>query len=285
MDWGDSPTTFTEYIVYSQQHFSIDYSQISDATLLQAVGTGGNSYTPLIIRRLIGNRNITFDIATEFWDSDVFDGPASFLTGAGWRLSRNFHSSGIVIAELEFISELIKSGADVHFRTAGGLTPWDLLSFFYDDVEANKECLVLSWLSCLHKADINLAEYFRKEEELHDHNKIRPFFYYRKSIIRIFTVYYGQRDDDITVLVEDMWENEELPLCPGAWDEELEDAEARGLEVLEGRTPSAFWSVTTSGFQDGDYSAIRASCDPELPKRQRQEFWGNLKFPDIELLY
>ncbi|CAG8951511.1 hypothetical protein HYFRA_00007427 [Hymenoscyphus fraxineus] len=282
-DWQDAHTSLFEYLIYSQERFSVDYSQISNESLLQVLGVSGNVYAPRIIRQLIGSRGMSSDIATEVWFSESLHRPVTFLYGAVYRLSLQVDLYGLAVQELEYILKLIKCGADIHFQTSNELTLWDrLLDARYVNFETNKECLILSWLSCLHKSGVNIAGYLRKEEEIHDRGQVKPVQYHRKSINRVFTVYYGERDDDVTVLVEDTWNEKEHSSCPGAWDEEMEDAEACGMTVLYDQEPTAFWSFTTSGFQDGDYSAVRAGCDPELPKRQRRDDHNDWTFPDLD---
>lgn len=130
----------------------------------------------------------------------------------------------------------------------------------------HKEHLLLAWLSCLSRNGADLHQYWLKEEELHDHGIVVQVNSYRKYVDRHFTVYYGQSRDDVTVLVEDIWKMPD-PICemPGGWDLEADFAQQRGLTLIEGQPPSAFWSVTTVGFQDGDYRPERAGCTANVP--------------------
>lgn len=215
-----------------------------------------------MLRYLLGNNSILRDKAAEVWVDRL--GPMSLLLGSAKRLSAGYDIYGLQDAEIMFISDLVQAGADLHAQNYLGATPLDFLLstwWTHDLTEDNKEHLLLAWLSCLSCKGVNLHQYCLREEDLHNHGIVVQVNSHRKHIDRVFTVYYGQSRDDVTVLVEDIWKKPD-PFCelPGSWDLEADYAQQRRLALIEGQSPSAFWSVTTVGFKDGDYSPERAGC-------------------------
>jgi len=253
-----------QYLTQSQDQFSIDLFQTDSwgRTPLQSKASYLRTDAPALMRYLFENNSIPRDKAAEVWIDRL--GPMSMLLGSARRLSAGYDIYGLPDAEIRFILDLVQAGADLHTQNHLGATPLDyLLSTWWADnfTEDNKEELLLAWLSCLSCKGVDLHQYWLREEELHDHGIVVQVNSHRKHIDRVFTVYYGQSRDDVTVLVEDIWKKPD-PLCemPGSWDLEADYAQQRGLTLIEGQSPSAFWSVTTVGFQDGDYSSERAGC-------------------------
>jgi len=253
-----------QYLTQLQDQFSIDLFQTDSwgRTPLQSRACDRGTYVPVILRYLLGNNSISRDKAAEVWIDRL--GPMSLLLGSARRLSNGYDVYGLPNAEIMFISDLVQAGAYLHTRNHLGATPLDcLLSTWWteDFTEGNKEYLLLTWLSSLSRNGVDLHQYWLREEELHDHGIVVQINSHRRHIDRVFTIYYGESRDDITVLVEDIWRKPDpLYEMPGSWDLEADYAQQRGLTLIEGQLPSAFWSVTTVGFQDGDYSPRRAGC-------------------------
>lgn len=265
-----------KYLVQLQQEFSIDLFQ-EDSYGQDIIRSKANllpANMSVLIRFLLGEGPISSNTAKEVWHAGW--GPMTFFLGAARRLSANYQDFGIFPAELEFLSELIAAGADLHARGVSGATALDhILCTWWigKHYETNKECLIFVWLRCLSQCGIDLHEYFRKEEELHENGEVIEVNEHRKWIVRRFTVYYGASRDDVTLFVEDVWKKktEDILEFPGAWDLELEYAETHNLHFVEDLEPTAAWSVTTSGFQHGQYGADRASCDEDVPTEQRRQ--------------
>jgi hypothetical protein len=253
-----------QYLTQLQDQFLIDLFQTDSLgrTPLQSKACYLGIYVPALLRCLLRKDSISRDKTTEVWADRL--GPMSLLLGSARRLSAGYDIYGLPETEIMFISDLIQAGADLHARNHLRATPLDyLLSTWWreDFTEGNKEHLLLSWLSCLSHNGVDLHQYWLREEELHDHGIVAQINSHRRHIDRVFTVYYGESRDDVTVLVEDIWRKPDpLYEMPGSWDLEADYAQQRGLTLIEGQLPSAFWSVTTVGFQDGDYSPRRAGC-------------------------
>jgi len=264
--WGDIATW--KYLIRLQDQFVIDLSRTDSygRTALQNQSMRFFGTTPMLIGALLGDGPISYEKATEVWIGR--DGPETLLLGSARRLSIFYQRNEWLSGELAFVSDLVHAGADLHIQDGSGATPLDYLlasnltfSWSRRLPEVNKELLLLNWVSCLYRSGVDLREYWHKEEGLHENGKLVPRVCYRRHIDRIFTVYYGVGYDDITVLVEDVYQDKNpLTHMPGGWDLEAEYAQKRGLKLIEGESPSAFWSITTAGFQYGDHSPERASC-------------------------
>jgi hypothetical protein len=270
-----------KYLIQLQEQFSVDiaHNDSFHKTPFQRIAAGTSATTiPILLKFLLGAGPISYEKATEVWLE--LGGPMTLLLGSARRLSAICQYADSIGAELAFISELAIAGADLHVQDFSGATPldhilntWSVRTF----PEINKERILLEWLGCLSCSGIDLHRYCRKEEELHQDGKLVPVSIYRRNIDRVFTVYYGASPDDVTVLVEDVWrKSASLYNLPGSWDSELEYAERRRLNLIEGHSPSAFWSVTTAGFRDGDYSPKRASCT------ERITMFGRYKYNDTQ---
>jgi hypothetical protein len=256
-----------KYLLHSQEQFIIDLSQtdLHGRTPLQAKARILAPNVPILLKYLLGGNSISTETAKEVWLES--GEPMTLLLGSVVRLSLRCSVLDPIDAELEFMSELIRAGSDLHIGNGFGATPLDyLLNIIHCDPsdEWNKECLLLAWMSCLCRCGIDLQQYWRKEEELHENGKLVSLRAHRRNIDRMLTVYYGTTRNDVTVLVEDVCRKlDDGCDIPGSWDSEAEYAEKNKLRLIEGQSPSAFWSVTTVGFQDGDFSLERASCTTE----------------------
>lgn len=256
-----------KYLLHSQEHFMVDLSQTDyhGRTPLQAKARMLAPNVPILLKYLVGSSPNPTETAREVWLQ--CGEPMNLLLGSIMRLSLNYSVRKPIDVELEFISELIWAGSDLHIRNSFGATPLDhLLNFIFCKIldERNREYLLLAWMSCLCRCGIDLQQYWRKEEELHKNGKLVPMGAHRRNIDRIFTVYYGVARDDVTVLVEDICRKlDDRCDIPGSWDSDVEYAEETNSCLIEGQSKLAFWSITTAGFQDGDFCLERANCATE----------------------
>jgi hypothetical protein len=266
-----------QYLIHSQENFVVELSQVDcqGQTALQKLASSPLPVTPTLIRASILG-SFPRQLALQEWPTIV--GRTTFLVGAARRLASVFQHTCISRTEIQFISEVIKAGADLHFVDELGATALDRLLGdghypAWPSIEINKECLIHAWLLCLFQCGISLQSYFREEERLHPGGMVVERDWHRRGIYRTFTVYYGFYSDDVTILVEDLQPlSDRSEDIPGSWDSELEYADARCMSLVEDCYPTAFWSVTTSGFRHGDYTAERATCSEDLPVEQR---WKN----------
>ncbi|KAE9376176.1 ankyrin [Stipitochalara longipes BDJ] len=275
-----------QYLIHSQEHFVVDLTHVNDQgqTPLQKLASSNLPVTPILIRAAIRGP-FPLRLALEEWPTwPKTAGRMTFLLAAARRLASVFQHTCLSIAEIHFISDLIKAGADIHAADESGATPFDRLldEWHYapwPTIEVNKECLIHAWLLCLFRSGVDLQLYFHEEERLHPGGIIVERDWHRRGIYRTFEVYYGRLGDDVTIFVEDV---ELLPErsedVPGSWDSELEYADARGMSLVEDCSPIAFWSVTTSGFHYGDYSAERATCSEDLSAEQRRHNRQNRQY-------
>lgn len=72
---------------------------------------------------------------------------------------------------------------------------------------------------------------------------------------------YGPNKDDVAIRVWDRNTARYMDdAIPGAWDAETEFMEANRLVYFEGTGGLVDWTVSTSGFNHGDYSMSTAGC-------------------------
>jgi hypothetical protein len=261
-----------------QQHFLIDLTQKDSfgRTPVQALSSVVWA-DPATIRFMLGDGPISCKTVTEVWQGSKwltgYQRPTTFLHQAVERLNRMFRYSWPWKKALVFISELIIAGANLHARNGRNASALDYLlsDCRYQHCNRHMEYLLLVWLRCLIDCGVDLHQYFHKEEEFREGGRLIEPWHHRRGIDRRLVVYYGLSRDDVTILVEDERRESDTIHLPGSWDPELEFAESQGVALLEGREPEAFWSITTSGFQFGDYSGERASCVEKVSQRDWKE--------------
>jgi hypothetical protein len=267
------PMEVFQYLT-QQQHFLIDLTQKDSfgRTPVQAAMEFSWYADYSTIRLMLGDGPISSKTTTEVWQVTEwwtgYQGPTTFLHEAVARLRALFSLSGPCNKHLAFISELIIAGANLHARNGRNATALDYLlsgeDFHHEYCYRHVEYLLLVWLRCLIDCGVDLHQYFHKEEEFREGGRLIETYSHRRGIDRRLVVYYGLSRDDVTILVEDERRESDTIHLPGSWDAELEFAESQGVALLEGREPKAFLSITTSGFQFGDYSVERASCVEEI---------------------
>jgi len=266
------PVETFRFVTQGQQDFCIDITQIDNQgiDILSSVGWNGGEGVSAIARHIL-------DISLLGIGDIGYLSATGLLFRAVSGLSYTFQRKGLInLEELDFISELIIAGAETHTCLYAKSPLDDILGVLMPSrstcsVELNKEALLLAWLSCLSKCQVDLRQYLKVEEEAHLDGKVVESMVYRPGMDRKFGVFYGDTPDDVTIVVEDVRREASIEsTIPGSWDTEAERAGERNCLILY-EEPAAAWSVSTSGFKDGDYSASRAGCDEDLPRRQHLE--------------
>ncbi len=134
------------------------------------------------------------------------------------------------------MSDLIQGGAHVHELHEPGATCLDLILMTWPShTERNKQELLFEWLKCLHIAGINLQDYCRKEEELHQKGKIIEIKTCRLGVERCFSVVYGRGRDDVMIRVRhnSIANIYKESIVPGAWDMESQFVKDNKLVFFE----------------------------------------------------
>jgi hypothetical protein len=255
------PVETLRFLVAQQQVFDVDleYSQLG-LKLAQYLASYLVSNITDSVRFLLGDGPIpSSSIQQRFRGTSWFEG--TLLTHSARRLAALFQRPDDIAKELAFMSDLIQGGADVHELHEPGATCLDFILMTWPwRTERNKQELLLEWLKCLHMAGIDLQDYCRKEEKLHQNGKIVETKTYRPGVERCFSVAYGRGRDDVMIRVHDnsIANIYKESIVPGAWDMESQFVKDNKLVFFKGTGGLADWTVVTSGFSIGDYSISEA---------------------------
>jgi hypothetical protein len=164
------------------------------------------------------------------------------------RLDRYGFSGYALEPSLQVIASYISNGASIHSQDSFGATPLDdILSFKGNDNEDHKANILLQWMRLLHSLKIDLVDYFRKEESIHESGRVIHVKYHRPMIERTFSAKYENESRKILIRVTDVFKpclrRHQLP---GAWIEERGGFERDefGRYVFRDATP--FPEYTTS---------------------------------------
>jgi hypothetical protein len=234
------------YMISQQQHFQIDLNQRAgdNFTVTQYHAVHKQASAPNLLRTIFGLSSDPRSTAT-----------AKNSYGSTWlmvtvvRLLVLFAEGESLEPSLELIGDLIDAGSDVNTCNKKGATPLDRILAFRLEPE-NREPLIRQWLHLLLRKKVDLHQYAKKEEMLHEQGQVKDVWNYRRGIKRYFTFQYGREVCDLSIFVKDIQAeiSEGITRVPGAWDTEGEHAQRLGLKLIEDEEPSANWSVSTADF-------------------------------------
>jgi hypothetical protein len=157
----------------------------------------------------------------------------------------------------------------------------------------NPAPLLLAWLATLHKSGKSLHKYFEMEGCRHEDGVIQLVGSHRPGVERHIDVEFGKDESDVTLAVEDVLMRDPHPM-PDAWPGDRWCL-VQGEEFDSEDTMCPRWSLSTSGFQHGNFDFERARVKVStvlveyvlLARRfaKRADLWMSHPFRSVEEIY
>jgi hypothetical protein len=258
------------YMIEQQEAFCIDFDHFTieehnDLAWSLADQYGESSAELLLVALNNGLKPNMIDPFKPAWNRYR---SSTLLHIEAQRLDRYVHAGYSLDSSLQVIRKYIETGSNVHSRDSFGSTPLDdILSYKGFDDSPQKKVVILEWMQLLHGLKVDLGEYFREEERIHDSGSVIHVKYHRPTVDRKFGIAYENNSRKITISVTDVMKIEQGECrLPGTWVDERGgfERDTLGRYICRDVDPCLHCCVSFELLDAVDHSAIEEASEHDI---------------------